>query len=254
MRINQGGSGSFKLDQTFLASQLDPQGPKTGELSSSSSERPPAVEVNQRAFADLTNFRQFEVNGKSPYKDPGYEDRSELEKAQHVFQSLESQLGSTSAAVNATHLASAELRKKALEGVAHHKGMSFVAENGQIKHKYTLARINQTSVLSSDGKTFKLKHKERIIYAENDPNIPGKPYKNDWSDIGHMKVKTVIKGPLEALKNGEASKMTIKTSFTKNCQTFGQAEKAPYGGKFEKSQPFHIPQDLPELSDEELED
>lgn len=200
-------SGSFYPNKAILDYQFDQKNQESQNVNSDGMDYP----MGAGAYHDLARHKQLIVNGDSIYEDAQFKqlqleesDDSTAKLTNCVFNKMETKLSSTHLALQASHLMRQSLGLSVLDQVARKKGVARGdAENTETTHALTAK--DKATILNTDSKNFTYIHEELIQKTDRE----------DLDRSTFFKIKTVVKGPLEALERGKGQEMSMETVYSK---------------------------------------
>lgn len=213
-------SGNFYPNKTILDYQFDHTNQTMENVHSDGIDYP----MGAGAYHDLPRHKKLVVNGDSIYEDAEFKklqleesDDSTAKLTNCVFNKMENKLSSTHLALQASHLMRQSLGLSVLDQVARKKGVA----TGDAEHTETthlLSAKDKATVFNTDDDKFTYIHEELIQKTDRE----------DLDQSTFFKIKTVVKGPLEALERGKAQEMSLETVYSKERPHLKEAANDSY--------------------------
>src|ERR1700722_6010535 len=211
--------GSFSPDHLILEHTLSR--PKNKPVGTG------GVQIGDSAYLDSARLGTLTVNRRLIYADGRIPTGKGVEKADYLFNAMSSALGSSILASQALQLLGQGLTKPVLDEVSMHKGLTFKEGSS--------SRIFSTHVLSpiGEGKKYNLETTENGFTLTNEELVTKTAFKNPIDDPNktYFKIRTVVSGPLTALKDGLANEMSFLTEYTEEYTDRESALGAQYATK-----------------------
>ncbi len=228
--MNPTGPGSFSPDKSELDRLFHPEGGMKNIHSSLS--KGDTVSIADTTYNDLTRYGTLILNGESIYQKgifPNIDDYDvdvALWKTQFVFNQLEDKLDSTQLAINAANLMQQGIGGAMMETVALQKGFSYRGNDGFIESSTVINEKKMANVFESDLKNRNFTYIHESV-VEAIPLVDDFPYPENST---FFKIKTVVKGTLEALQGTNSQAMSFESVYTQERATMKEAIDDSYQG------------------------